>query len=273
MSEKSPKRGILSSLMGLFGEDAQAEAEQERDKATQGASKGFEAPVPEAAEAGGPDGETNGTVTAPGSGSVVRESYEPGWYAVSTARTSRPTFVSEPWGGTTLPPVEAGATPEQIQDSAPAPAETAADVRPGDVESWRPEVPATESPIEEPAPHAPASIYTEPYSHQPVQVPDAPAYEEPPVPEQAHQEPQSEQSWQEPHPEQSWQEPQSEQSWQEPQSEQSWQEPHPEQSWEIPPPDAPVQSWQESQPVDSWEIPAPAPAEPQQPWEQPNQVV
>src|SRR4051794_16882056 len=167
MSEKSPKRGILSSLMGLFGEDAQAEAEQERDKATQGASKGFEAPVPEAAEAGGPDGETNGTVTAPGSGSVVRESYEPGWYAVSTARTSRPTFVSEPWGGTTLPPVEAGATPERIQDSAPAPAETAADRPPGAVEAWRPGGPAAEAPTEEAPPPPPPPPYTHPHTHPP----------------------------------------------------------------------------------------------------------
>ena len=97
MSEKAPKRGILSSLMGLFGDDAQAEAEEQRagaaaERAAEAEAQAADARETDADETDGPDATSHG-------GNVVRESYEPGWYAVSTARTSRPTFVSEPWGG------------------------------------------------------------------------------------------------------------------------------------------------------------------------------
>src|SRR4051812_11075222 len=103
MSEKSPKRGILSSLMGLFGDDAENEADQEREAAKGPESVGNGSPPPpEPAPEQEPEPQETGNAPVPGE-SVVRESYEPGWYAVSTARTSRPTFVSEPWGGS-LPP-------------------------------------------------------------------------------------------------------------------------------------------------------------------------
>ena len=96
MSEKAPKRGILSSLMGLFGDDAQAEAEEQRADAA--AERAAEAEASQQADANGADatGPTGPTPSAPEAtshgGNVVRESYEPGWYAVSTARTSRPTL-------------------------------------------------------------------------------------------------------------------------------------------------------------------------------------
>src|SRR6266571_3388406 len=112
MSEKDQsKRGILASLLGLFGEE---------DEENAGKQTGFESlerpPVtwtepqfqPESAPASGP---ASGPESEPASEPepevpaaqryespplgpeerpVVRESYEPGWYAVSTSQWARP---------------------------------------------------------------------------------------------------------------------------------------------------------------------------------------
>src|SRR6266700_602766 len=69
MTEQQPiKKGILSSLMGLFGE--------------------------EESEKGHEDLEDQDEAAKP-SGQVVRESYEPGWYRVSAAQEAPPTERSE----------------------------------------------------------------------------------------------------------------------------------------------------------------------------------
>jgi hypothetical protein len=77
MSEKQPvKRGILSSLMGLFGED-----EAEEDSPQPRPENGSRGQAPQVA------GEPDSPVKAPYPDShvteVVREAYEPGWYNYS----------------------------------------------------------------------------------------------------------------------------------------------------------------------------------------------
>lgn len=97
MSDKPPmKRGILSSLMGLFGEDDEEQrngdsgfepTSRSRAEATANAAPEVSEP-PEAPEAPVvpevPQAEPS--QQEPTSGTMVREAYEPGWYAISSSR-------------------------------------------------------------------------------------------------------------------------------------------------------------------------------------------
>ncbi|HXJ66780.1 MAG TPA: hypothetical protein VNN79_23730, partial [Actinomycetota bacterium] len=171
MSEKAPKRGILSSLMGLFGDDAKAEAEEQRE--AQAPAKAAAAQEANRANGAEPEHEA-GPASSSHGGNVVRESYEPGWYAVSTARTSRPSFVSEPWGGVPAQRHEEPAAEpvhEPINDpvrETPA-GDAAAALRPNPEEIWQaratgtPPIPLDHEPAEANA-ERPAPIYTDPFA-------------------------------------------------------------------------------------------------------------
>src|SRR5437899_1013548 len=89
MTERQPiKKGILSSLMGLFGEEEGENGREELEDEEE---------------------------SVPPSGSVVRESYEPGWYRVSAAQEAPPSerSASTPeWGS---PAAEA----ERVEEAEP----------------------------------------------------------------------------------------------------------------------------------------------------------
>src|SRR6266567_4859199 len=102
MSEKDQsKRGILASLLGLFGEEEEGSGKQtgfeslERPPVawTEQESQPESGPAsgPESGPASEPEPEVPPAPTyeppppGPNERPVVRESYEPGWYAVSTS--------------------------------------------------------------------------------------------------------------------------------------------------------------------------------------------
>src|SRR6266511_5021775 len=105
MSDKPPtKRGILSSLMGLFGEEGEEGSEERGANEAPGSAVSADAPEQQggaevqgngssngAGEREHDEDQTAGPIAGPAAGTaVVRESYEPGWYAVSAARWHEP---------------------------------------------------------------------------------------------------------------------------------------------------------------------------------------
>ena len=98
MSDKPQmKRGILSSLMGLFGEEGEESESAGGNEAPGSAVSADQAQPQGASEVSGNgngageledrEDEVAGPIAGP---AVVRESYEPGWYAVSAARWHQP---------------------------------------------------------------------------------------------------------------------------------------------------------------------------------------
>jgi len=73
MTDKKPvKRGVLSGLMGLFGDE----------------EGGAETPNSAEPEVAGPARNAATPPEGPPPGEVVREAYEPGWYRISAAMPS-----------------------------------------------------------------------------------------------------------------------------------------------------------------------------------------
>src|SRR5438093_5038465 len=107
MSEKDQsKGGILASLLGLFGEEEEGSGKGTGFESLDRPAVAWTEPqiqpesAPESAPASGPASEPEPEVPpapryeppplGPEERPVVRESYEPGWYAVSTSQWARP---------------------------------------------------------------------------------------------------------------------------------------------------------------------------------------
>jgi HEAT repeat protein len=294
MSDKPPtKRGILSSLMGLFGDDAQKEAEENRaESATPETNGTSPAPTPDSTPFSIPDSTPASSLSStpapslssspseaqdePGGAdmgaNVVRESYEPGWYAVSTARTSRPAFVSDDWSPpppATDPPAERDAAGKSFFGTqAYAPEQPEA--QPTEEQSWSEPVvetppwsaAAVETPVEHPAWSEPA-VETPPWSAAAVETPvEHPAWSDPAVDVPVDE------PWSAPEP--AADTPAKEQPWSEPTSEVPSDEPWRQPSW-APEPSVDRQAW--SEPAAevqadgaTWSEPAAAIPVQEQPW-------
>src|SRR5919197_5937824 len=86
MSEKKPvKRGVLSGLMGMFGDEEVAG--QAIESAPVAAADAVSALSDQSPPVGQNSDENRGPSPRPSD--VVREAYEPGWYRISAAMAAR----------------------------------------------------------------------------------------------------------------------------------------------------------------------------------------
>src|SRR6266540_313458 len=135
MSDKPPtKRGILSSLMGLFGEEGEEGSEERGANEAPGSAVSADAPEQQggaevqgngssngAGEREDDEDQTAGPIAGPAAGTaVVRESYEPGWYAVSAARWHQPSAPPPTFEEPTAP-VETGTPAWEMSPEESAP--------------------------------------------------------------------------------------------------------------------------------------------------------